>query len=351
MFEKAINFLLENACVNIQYLIRRDYFKIPISEPLMQQMQAALLQQKMVQKCLAAQHGDGWLGHELHGGDGMDNLFSVLLRLGVEPDSPYIQKAINALLTPEIARQHKNYFAGGDALDADGRGGNKSVTAWILSTAHVPEDIPLLAEEIRISFSHLSGALEYKRIDEFTKESPKFRYYKPGVKFPGENHICLLDNTHSWRTEENLKTARDAMVNCTSIMKDIDSSILFRKPKEFGGSFLGPFNFGWRTQNHIESSDLLQIINDPKNRFRFGFWLRNMIRQPVWAMQTTQPYELLAELIETDTLMDIMTDNSLSGLRFIWGIEPHWHNKTAVKCDLLFTVLKVCWPVLVHGKT
>lgn len=122
MFEKTIDFLLGNACVSIQYLVHRDMMKVPINDPLMKKMQAEVMQQPAVQKRLESQHPDGWLGHELHGGDGMDSLIGVLLGLGVEPDSLYIKKAINALTTLEIAQQHKNHFAAGEALDADGRG-------------------------------------------------------------------------------------------------------------------------------------------------------------------------------------------------------------------------------------
>lgn len=155
MFEKAIGFLLDNACINIRYMIHRDILKVPANDRLMEKMQAEVLQQPTVRNRLKKQHPDGWLGHELHGSDGMDSHIDALLRLSVEPESPYIQKAINALLAPEIAQQHKNYFAAGDALDADGRGGNRSITALILSTVRFPQDKQPLADEIQLSFNHL----------------------------------------------------------------------------------------------------------------------------------------------------------------------------------------------------
>lgn len=345
MFEKSINFLLANACINIRYLVYRDMLKTPINDPVMQDMQAEVLQHLMVQKHLVAQHPDGWLGHELHGGDGMDSLIGVLLRLGVEVDNPNIQKALKALITPEIAKQHKNWFRGGEALDADGRGGNRSVIAGILAVARVPEDTPPLADEIQLSFSHLSGALQHQSIDDFSVAGTKQRYYKLHAKFPGGNHISLLTNTRSWQTDENLQTAKAAMVHCCSLMKNVEGGITFRKPKEYGSGLVGPFNFGWQALNPIDMSDLCRIIDNPY-RYNFGFWLRVITELPKWAMQTTQPYVVLTELLETDTLMDIMTDDALKGFRHISGIEPHWINKDTVKCDLTFAVLKACWPVL-----
>lgn len=344
MFEKSIEFLMSNACVSIRYLIHRDMLKTPINDPVMQDMQTEILQQKTVQKYLSTQHPDGWLGNELHGGDGMDSITDILLRCGVETDSPYIQKAMKALLAPDIAGQYKHWMAAGDALDFDGRGGNKTMTAWILSMARVSEDTPILADEISFSFSHLSGALEHKCIDDFTKKGTKFRYYKPCVKFPGENHICILANTCSWQTTENLQTAKTAMAHCYSLMKDV-GYIMFRKPKEYGSSYMGPFNFHWNTLDSIDMYDFQMIVNN-RNHFTFAFWLRDLIRHPEWALQTIQPYEFLTKLLEDDTLIDFIPDNSLKGFRHILGIEPYWKNKTAVKCDVTFAVLKACWHVL-----
>ena len=343
-FSKTIDFLLENACASIKYLIHRDMLKTPIDDPMMRTMQTEFLKQPIVQKILAKQHPDGWIGYELHGIDSIEAVMR-LIDLGVEPDDEHIKRAINALLTPEIAGQHKNHFAAGDALDADGRGGNKAVTAGILAAARGSEDTQPLADEIELSFNHLSGALAHKSIDDFTIQGSKFRYYKPRVKFPGANHIGILANTVGWRTDENLQTAKAAMTHCYSLMKDFEGYIMFRKPKEYGGNFMGPFNFGWQFLNPVDMAGLQWIIDNP-NRYTFGFWLRIITGLPDWAIQTTQPYELLAELLEADTLMDIMNDKTLQGFRRISGRESYWRNKTAVKCDVVFAVLKACWPVL-----
>jgi hypothetical protein len=274
----------------------------------------------------------------------MDGVTDILLRCGVEADSPYIKKAMKALLAPDVAGQYKPWMAAGDALDFDGRGGNKTMTAWILSMTRMPEDTPILADEINLSFSHLSGALEHKCINDFSKKGTKFRYYKPFVKFPGENHICILANTSSWMTTENMQIAKTAMTHCYVLMKDA-GYIMFRKPKEFGSSYVGPFNFHWNTLDSIDMNDFQMLVNN-QNHFTFGFWLRDLIRHPKWALQTIQPYEFLSVLLEEDILMDFIPDNTKKGFRHLLGIEPYWGNTTAVKCDLSFAVLKACWSKL-----
>jgi hypothetical protein len=87
------------------------------------------------------------------------------------------------------------------------------------------------------------------------------------------------------------------------------------------------------------------IVNN-RNHFAFGFWLRDLIRQPEWALQTIQPNEFLSELLKDDILIVFIPDKTQKGFRNLLGIEPYWKNKMAVKCDLTFAILKACWPVL-----
>ena len=99
IFDDSIDFLLENACASIRYLVQRDLLKIPTDDPAMLALQEEILNQANVQKILAAQCEDGWLGHELHGNDGMDHLLGGLLNAGVEKENPAVQKAVHALVT------------------------------------------------------------------------------------------------------------------------------------------------------------------------------------------------------------------------------------------------------------
>ena len=42
-----------------------------------------------------------------------------------------------------------------------------------------------------------------------------------------------------------MKTAKAAVKRAYDIMKDVDEYITFKKPAEFGGGFIGPFNYNW----------------------------------------------------------------------------------------------------------
>lgn len=345
-FKSNIDFLLKNACPSIRYLVYRDMLETPTDEPFMKELQTEILQQTNVKRHLAAQNPDGWLGHELHGIDGMDCHLGGLLNAGIEIDSPYIQQAITALTTPEIASQHKNWFHGGGALDADGRGGNRAVTADILAWVKYSEDYPVLSDEISLSFKHLSAALNYTSVDDFSIKGKSKRYYKPKALFPGANHIGLLANTQSWRTEENMKIAKSAVKHAYELLKDFDEHITFRKPKEYGSGFVGPFNYNWGALKPVTENELQKHILENPYKFCFGFWLSAVTRVPDWVRQSTQTYELLAHLLEEDIFMDMIPEQALNGFRHIIGREPSWRKKTAVKCDVMFAILNACWSVL-----
>ena len=245
-FQKQIDFLLEHACPSIKYLVHRDMLNVSMNEPFMVALQNEILAQTNTQKHLSAQHPDGWFGHELHGIDGMDCHIGSLLNLGVEASNPAIQKAVTALLTPEIASTHKNWFRGGAALDAEGRGGDRAIVANILAMTKSPEDIPVFAEQLSLAFEHLSAVLQYDSIDDFSIKGKNERYYKPYAKFPGANHIGILAATQGWRTDDNMITAKTAVKHAYEIMKDVDEYITFKKPSAFGGGFVGPFNYNWQ---------------------------------------------------------------------------------------------------------
>ena len=344
-FQKQIDFLLRNACASIRYLVHRDMLKTPTDEPFMKEMYAEILRQDNVQKHLAEQHPDGWFGKGIHGAEDMDFHISRLLNCGVEVQSTYIQKAINALTTPEIASQHKNWFIGGEALDAEGRGGNHAIIAQILSWVGYDENYPVMAEQIALAQEHLFAVFDYSSPDDFSVRMKNYRCYKPNARFPGANHISLLNVTKGWRTGNKMEKAKAAVEHGYELMKDFDEHITYRKPKEFGNGVIGPFNYNWQALKPVDENGLRKIM-ESSYHFQFGFWLGAVSGVPDWVRQSTQTYELLAHILEEDTFMDMIPEKALKAFRQVMGEEPSWRKKTSVKCDVMFALLKACWPVL-----
>ena len=342
IFQKQIDFLLAYACPSIRYLVHRDMLGDSINEPFMVALQNEILAQTNTQKHLSAQHPDGWFGHELHGIDGMDCHIGGLLNLGVEASHPSIQKAVTALLTPEIASTHKNWFRGGAALDAEGRGGDRAIVANILAMTKSPEDIPVFAEQLSLAFEHLSAVLQYDSINDFSIRGKNERYYKPHAKFPGANHIGILAATQEWRTEENMKIAKVAVKHAYEIMKDVDEYITLKKPTEFGGGFVGPFNYNWQVLKPMTEEQIIGIMNSSYN-FQFAFWLGSVTGVPEWVQQHNGTYEALADMLERNVIFNQIPESALKAFKQVSGKEPNYRKKHAVKCDVLYAVLRAVW--------
>lgn len=299
-FQKQIDFLINNACSSIKFLVYRDFLHTPLTEPIMQNLRADILNQENIKKHLECQHPDGWFGDELHGGDG---------------------------------------------LDAEGRGGNKAIIAAILSWVGYDESYPILAEQIALSWEHIEAVIHYESVDDFTKKGKNERYYKPFARFPGANHIGLLNATQSWRSEEKMKTARASMKHAYELMKDFDEYITFKKPAEYGGSFVGPFNYNWQALKPVDEEKLYKIINDPYN-FRFAFWLGSVSGVPDWVRQSDETYEILADFLEKDDKLDVIPDRVFSAFRRVSGKEPSYRKRSAAQCDLTYALLRAVWNVI-----
>lgn len=341
-FRQQIEFLLAYACPGIRYLVHRDLLGTPSDEPFMASLREEILLQSNTQKILAAQHPDGWFGHELHGIDGMDCLIGGLLNLGVEADHPAIHSDVNALLTPGISSAHKNWFRGGAALDAEGRGGNRAVRANILAMTKSPENIPVYAAELALAFEHLSSVLNYSSIDDFTVRGKSGRYYKTHARFPGANHLGILAAAQGWRTEETMRTAKSAVTRAYEIMKDTDEFITFRKPQEFGGGFVGPFNYNWQALSPLSEEQILGIMNSSYS-FGFAFWLSSVSSVPDWVRQHNGSYDALASLLEKNKIPANLSEKALGAFRKVSGREPNYRKKHAAECDVLFAVLNAVW--------
>ena len=341
-FQKQIDFLLEYACQSIRYLVHRDMLHTPIDEPFMVTLQNEILLQPNTRKHLAAQCPDGWFGQELHGADAMDQHISHLLNLGIEANHPVLQKAVDALLTPEIASAHKNTFHGGAALDAEGRGGNRAVAANILAMLRAPEDTPVYAKELSLAFEHLSAVMQYNSVENFSVRGKNARYYNPKARFPGANHIDILNAAQGWKTDENMKIARTAARHAYEIMKDVDENITFKKPKEFGGGFVGPFNYNWQALSPLTEEQIVGIMNSSYN-FQFAFWLRTVSGVPDWVKQYNDTYEVLADMLERNAIFERIPENALSAFRRVTGKEPNYRKKYAAECDVMYAVLKAVW--------
>ncbi len=198
---------------------------------------------------------------------------------------------------------------------------------------------PPLCEEISLSWEHLTASLDYGSVDDFTMISTGKRCYKPHARFPGANHIELLGLAHTWQTTDRLDAARRSVANCYRLMRDLDEYITFKKPREFGGGFVGPFNFDWQSLSPLTPERIIALTQDDYN-YKFAFWLRSLTNTPRWAIQSTGSYESLAELVKSGELVRSIPDKTFRAFHQVSGIEPSLRKKDAAECELLYCALR-----------
>jgi len=334
--QKIIDYLLQNGGESIQYRTRREILGEPPDTKELKQLQQKILLKPRVRKILAAQQEDGWMGSTLHGSppDGFDSNVWFLLNFGVERDHPSLQKAVNALLRPSGTAPYKTTFPGGPALDADGRGGDRSVFALTLASLAC-ESNEVVASEVDLSLDHFRVAAAHSSLDDFSTcaRPGGRRYYKPGARFPGANHMQLLASTRGWRTSANVAMVRDSFGHCMNLMKLDPQMIWFRHKTHF----IGPFNFNW-------SMFPFSFERLEGDSYAFVWWLRALHRLATIGFVQAIPelareYETLKTMLEDGQIYSRQTEMSLRRFKSIWSIEDAWRQKQQVKSDLFFAAL------------
>ena len=298
---RTIDFLLHNACAGIRYRLRRQsarrtggqrgYDRIAGRSPSAAERTAPP----------ARRHADGWLGKELHGGEGLDGSVDALLRAGVERTSPILQNVIPAVLHPSSDPAYRTTFRGGAALDDSGLGGDRSVKAQVLARLGA-ENNDLVRKELAAALSCFSEALEYCSIDDITRSDAQGRrYYLPNVRFPGANHLCLLAYTYRWRSDLNLHLLKSAFAHCTALMRDVQGTIFCKH-----GHLICPFGFNWHLDAFSE-----ERIGVPYALLWFVRDLERMAGLEILHDDLRSAYDKLWKFAESGALCERQTEASL----------------------------------------
>jgi len=337
-FRKTIDYLLDNGGNSIQYRVRRDILGQDIQTDQMKFLHDRILEKHRLKKIFSAQHEDGWIGDELHGqpAKAIESSVYVLLYHGVEKGHTTFRKVAHALLHPKENEPYKRTFPGGPALDQDGRGGDRSITANILALlGHM--DNECVRTELDRSLEHFRGALKHTTVDDFTNttRSGSRTYYVPHALFPGGNHIRLLNATALWRTSENVRMVRTSFSHCMAIMKDAPRVIHFKHKTHY----IGPFNFSWQRFPFT-----IDKIHD--DSYAMVWWLRDLGGMTTLGLAKVIPeiareYEYLQDLLESEEIFKRQTDKSLQRFKQtqILSIENSWRKEESIKSDIFFSAL------------
>lgn len=337
---EGIDFLLQNAPVNILYRTKKEILGEPVDTPEMQSLQEKITELPKVKKAFSVQNENGFFGTSLHGIYflGFDSTVELLKKNGIEPDDPHLQKA-KVCLDAWKDYEKDSFYQSGNAMDEHGRGGFRAIWAEQLLELGADESHPRIAEQIRLAMEAFSGALLHSSVDDFSKNAifrgQPCRYYIKGAHFPAANHIRILEKTRSWRTEENLSMVRRSFAHCKEIMRDYHDGFLYVNC----GYFVGPFNYHWNARK--ERITMERFENCPID---FAWFMKGLgspsVSYPIFETPDNGFSASLYEMLSDPHFIEKIGAEQMRMFKNYASIAPSWRKKESIACDILFPILR-----------
>lgn len=200
---KAIEFLLDNACPSIRYRLKKEILRDMDSYE-EEALQSKILEDKLIQEFLARQNSDGWIDEDFHSEKGIETAIRLLSEKGVLSKGFPMQKMLNELERREDTFDKGCLFNVGKVLDEKGFGGSKLIRATIFAYAGV-EDKEFIQDQIQSAIDKFEFVLSIDRIEDITEEYKNKLIFKDEVKWPSIYDLRLLAFTKTWRSKENEK--------------------------------------------------------------------------------------------------------------------------------------------------
>lgn len=337
--DQILDRLLQDGDVAIQYRVKRDILGISPDLAEMRDMQARISQKRKVAEILSLPGepagGEGWIGTELHGVTGFDFGLEILLERGLETTYPALAAARDALIRRGDA--YEDVPPGYSvllAVDRAGRGGLRTLRAWLLALLGAQAE-PIVLEEMESALEHFRGLAQVRSLDEVStpytggrEMYAGFRVYKQRARFPGGWHHRLLAETAGWRTDATMALLAKAFNNAVDHFPM--PPLVLRK----GSHYVGPGNIRWECLSWGDIRGLPEL--------EFYFWLRHIAEigklkvVPEVPLFQTQ-VEQLRELMEDEDW--VAAHRPHSAFKAHYGLEEDWRSRKRRENDVYFRLL------------
>lgn len=260
MFNKSIDFLLENAGAVIQYRLHKE-----ILRDLNQTQEKNLLEKvyqtpnfKLVENYIKP---NGYIGSGAHSwgkwrgvvyqptylADG-EACARLLSNYAVPKTHPMIINFIKAMRDDEILRKVFSYIPPevvrfNTRYEGLKSGGSLMIIIYAMQALLGYGDDEYMRSFLNVSLDAFCSLLSLSSIDEITKirqsknAKNNYPYIEADTYFPCSYHLTTLAHTQAWRTPESVKVITNAINHLNEIMQD-DNSVAVK----IGNKYLGP---GW----------------------------------------------------------------------------------------------------------
>jgi hypothetical protein len=361
MFEKSIDFLLNNAGPVIRYRLQKEILN-NLSETNETKLLNEIYKTSHFQLLTSYIKSNGYIGIGMHSGDKIketplqdgEAAARLLSYYSIPKNNPIIVNFINALRNDEILQKEFSYYNSETARFNDRflgirNGGGLIVLIYTMQALlGYGDDYEDIKEFQNISLEAFKSVLNYSSIDKITEFNPnkKKKYNYPYIEedtyLPCSYHLSTLAHTQNWRTKKNISLMIDAINHINKIMND--DNILHIKIRN---NYYGPL---WAFIHPIKAFSL-ELVQYNYCMYRnvlteiamLGIGGRiNIIKDSIINIK---------EALSKDGIMHIKFDNAynkrryLDGLKYSTayaeiGLEDNYKKETALECDLTFWAIQ-----------
>jgi len=360
MFEKSINFLLENAGSVIKYRLHKEILN-DLSEANEKKLLKEIYETTNFKLLKSYIKPSGYIGIGMHSWDKFketplqdgETAARLLSYYAIPKTNPIIVNFINALRNDKILEEEFSYYNPeitrfNDRFLGLRNGGGLMVLIYTMQALLGYGDDDEVMEFQNISLESFKSILNYSSINEITKfnSNKKKKYNYPYIEedtyIPCSYHLATLAYTHNWRTKKNITTIIDAINHINEIMNE--DNLLHIKIKN---RYYCPL---WALIRPIKAFSLELIQHNYCMYLRLlteiamlGVGNRvNIIKDSVINIK---------EILSKDGIIKIRFDNTYNKQRYLnmlkyttayaeVGLEDNYKNKTSLECNLTFWALQ-----------
>jgi hypothetical protein len=243
MKNKMIKFLLDSANPSIKRRIKSEILH-SITKDEAAKYQSQILQEPNIQRTIACQKENGWIGNGFHGTnrnagqfENMETCTKYLGEKAVDKDTPVLKHAMDAFITiplDDICYETRGKFI--DEFKTTGHGHNLIRCACIARAGY--DDVIDISPQIQLSLDSFRRVLEVDSVLDVSHpiRNGKSRVFNDYEKWPCRYHLDILSHTNSWKTDDNIKMIADSI---SKMMKTDSPDLINMIPSSWVGYELG----------------------------------------------------------------------------------------------------------------
>jgi len=212
--QKVIGFLLKNANPSIKRRVKSEVAGSLTSKEAAE-YQKQILAEPLVQRIIALQNENGWIGKEFyHSRDAQSSAVHYLAEKAVDKNTPVLKRAMDAFINVPLSDPCYDIDSTIDEFKHPCAGANLMRCACIARARY--DDVIDISPQIGLAVDSFKRVTEIDSVFNILhpeKARGKTRYvFNDYEKWPCRSHLDILAHTQSWRTDENIKALAKSVI-------------------------------------------------------------------------------------------------------------------------------------------